>query len=43
LVRIGQPGKVISANGGTLESEYSVPEYDGLLQRYVIPVLAAAE
>ena len=35
--------RVIQANGGTLESEYSVPEYDGLLQRYVIPVLAAAE
>ena len=30
--------KVIQANGGTLESEYRVPEYSGLLQRYVVPV-----
>ena len=30
--------KVIQANGGRLESEYSVPEYSGLLQRYVIPI-----
>ncbi len=29
---------VIKANGGTLESEYIVPEYSGLLQRYVIPI-----
>ena len=29
---------VIKANGGTLESEYSVPEYAGLLQRFVIPI-----
>ncbi len=29
---------VIRANGGRLESEYSVPEYSGLLQRYVIAV-----
>ena len=29
---------VIKANGGTLESEYTVPEYSGLLQRYVIPI-----
>ena len=28
--------RVIEANGGRLESEYSVPEYDGLLLRYVI-------
>ena len=27
---------VIRANGGSLESEYSVPEYSGMLQRYVI-------
>ena len=31
---------VIRANGGRLESEYSVPEYSGSLQRYVIPVNA---
>ena len=30
--------RVIQANGGTLESEYLVPEYAGLLQRYVIPI-----
>lgn len=30
--------RVIQANGGKLESEYSVPEYAGKLQRYVIPV-----
>ena len=30
--------RVIRANGGRLESEYSVPEYAGLLQRYVIPI-----
>ena len=30
--------RVIQANGGQLESEYSVPEYSGLLQRYVIPI-----
>jgi predicted acetyltransferase len=29
---------VIKANGGRLESEYNVPEYSGLLQRYVIPI-----
>ena len=29
---------VIRANGGTLESEYSAPEYPSLLQRYVIQV-----
>ncbi len=29
---------VIKANGGTLESEYSVPEYAGLLQRYEISI-----
>lgn len=29
---------VIKANGGRLESEYAVPEYSGLLQRYVIPI-----
>ncbi len=29
--------RVIEANGGRLESEYSVPEYSGLLQRYIIP------
>lgn len=29
---------VIKANGGRLESEYTVPEYSGLLQRYVIPI-----
>ena len=29
---------VILANGGKLESEYSVPEYSGLLQRYVIRI-----
>ena len=29
---------VIRANGGKLESEYSAPEYSGLLQRYVILV-----
>ncbi len=28
--------RVIEANGGTLESEYSVPEYAGLLQRFRI-------
>ena len=28
--------KVIQANGGIMESEYSVPKYPGLLQRYVI-------
>ncbi|MDJ0906840.1 MAG: GNAT family N-acetyltransferase [Woeseiaceae bacterium] len=30
--------RVILANGGTLESEYSAPEYSGLLQRYVISI-----
>lgn len=30
--------RVIEANGGRLESEYSVPEYDGLLQRYTITI-----
>ncbi len=30
--------RVIQANGGKLESEYSAPEYPGLLQRYVIPI-----
>ena len=30
--------RVIEANGGRLESEYSMPEYDGLLQRYTVPV-----
>ncbi|MDJ0758293.1 MAG: GNAT family N-acetyltransferase [Woeseiaceae bacterium] len=30
--------RVIEANGGALESEYSVPEYDGLLLRYAIPI-----
>ncbi len=30
--------RVIRANGGRLESEYAVPEYSGLLQRYVIPI-----
>ncbi len=30
--------RVIEANGGRLESEYSVPEYDGLLRRYAIPI-----
>ena len=30
--------RVIEANGGMLESEYSVEEYDGLLQRYRISV-----
>ncbi len=30
--------RVIQANGGTLESEYSAPEYSGLLQRYVISI-----
>lgn len=30
--------RVIEANGGRLESEYSVPEYDGLLRRYTIPI-----
>ncbi len=29
---------VIRANGGKLESEYSAPEYSGLLQRFVIPI-----
>ena len=29
--------RVIEANGGRLESEYSVQEYSGLLLRYVIP------
>ena len=29
---------VIRANGGRLESEYSTPEYSGLLQRYVISI-----
>lgn len=29
---------VIKANGGRVESEYSVPEYAGLLQRYVISI-----
>ena len=28
--------RVIEANRGRLQSEYSVPEYDGLLQRYTI-------
>ena len=28
--------RVIQANGGIIESEYAVPEYRGLLQRYVI-------
>ena len=28
--------RVIAANGGQLESEYAVPEYDGLLQRYKV-------
>ena len=31
--------KVIQANRGELESEYAVPEYSGLLQRYLVPVL----
>ena len=31
---------VIKANGGWLESEYTVPEYSGLLQRYVVPIEA---
>ena len=35
--------RVIRANGGTLESEYSVPEYSGLLQRYVIAIDAGPE
>ncbi len=30
--------RVIQANGGQLESEYSSPEYDGLLQRYTIRI-----
>ena len=30
--------RVIRANGGRLESEYSAPEYSSLLQRYVIPI-----
>ncbi len=30
--------RVIRANGGKLESEYSAPEYAGLLQRYVIQI-----
>ena len=30
--------KVIQANGGRLETEYAVPEYPGLLQRYVIAI-----
>lgn len=30
--------RVIEANGGRVELEYSVPEYAGLLQRYVIPI-----
>ena len=30
--------RVIEANGGRLESEYTVPEYDGLLQRYAISI-----
>ena len=30
--------RVIEVNGGILESEYSVPEYPGLLRRYVIPI-----
>lgn len=30
--------RVIEANGGRLESEYSMPEYDGLLQRYTVPI-----
>ncbi len=34
--------RVIRANGGRLESEYSVPEYSGLLQRYVISQVAAS-
>ena len=29
---------VIKANGGKIELEYSVPEYAGLLQRYIIPI-----
>ena len=28
--------KVIQVNGGIIESEYTVPEYPGILQRYVI-------
>ena len=30
--------RVIEANGGMLESEYLVPEYDGLLQRFTISI-----
>ena len=30
--------RVIEANGGTLESEYTMPEYDGLLRRYSIAI-----
>jgi predicted acetyltransferase len=30
--------RVIKANGGRVESEYPVPEYAGLLQRYVISI-----
>lgn len=30
--------RVIEANGGRLESEYLVPEYDGLLRRYAIQI-----
>ena len=33
--------RVIRVNGGMLESEYSVPEYSGLLQRYVISIDAS--
>ncbi|MDJ0711869.1 MAG: GNAT family N-acetyltransferase [Woeseiaceae bacterium] len=29
--------RVILANGGRIEAEYSTPEYQGLVQRYVIP------
>ena len=29
--------RVIQANGGRLEEEYSVPEYAGPLQRYIVP------
>lgn len=35
--------RVIQANGGRLESEYSAPEYAGLLQRYVITADTGAE
>ena len=34
--------RVIEANRGRLESEYSMPEYDGSLLRYTVPINTVA-